>query len=194
MTVRDLDACETYVFNVIVAGPLGYGPPNELKTVKTGVDFKAPPKNVIIQRSTDNVTDAEIVWSPPCDPGDAVLDYWITIHDISLDAVTNLSLSSNKNRIHLRQSFYWGALYNISIQLDDPDVRIFGPISVSGPKIPAPEQLAVERCDAGVLLQWSDPDLHSELVAHGYSYRVRLSRSLLVIFASSRFLFYSSFI
>jgi len=187
-TVANLDACETYLFTVIVIGPLGYGPADQLIPIKTGIDFNAPPKNVVIQHSTDNITNTEISWSPPCDPGDSVLDYWITIQDISLDATTNLSLSSDNNRLSLRQSLHWGAQYDIFIQLDRPEARAFGPISVSGPSMPAPEKLSIEKKEDGDVLHWMEPDLDPELIAHGYSYRIRLSESLQAA-ANETFLF-----
>lgn len=179
-TVWNLDTCESYKFGIVTLGSSGYGPLKTMATIQTGGNnFDFPPKHVDIQFSTDNLTDADIVWSPPCNPGNSTLDYRITIQDLSFSATTVLILSDNKNKVRLRQTFHWGAKYNLSIQLEHPGAPAFGPILVSGPPLPSPDQLTIQKQDNGdLLLHWRDPDLDPELIAHGYSYLVYLSSSL----------------
>jgi len=181
LTVRHLDACELYFFRVIVSGPFGFGNGHytDLFTVvTTGTDFDAPPKKVAVWYSAGSATDAEIVWSPPCHPQNTSLGYLVTIQDLTLNSTLNFSLSSNDSRLHLRQSFHYGADYEIFIQVDSPESRAFGPLAVAGPPIPPPHQLALERHNNGdVVLHWKDQDLPAQVVSHNYSYYVWISRN-----------------
>ena len=182
LTVRDLDACEMYFFSVIVVelpfafGSGSYDGEDVFTTVATGRDLNAPPKKVAVRYSAGSATDAEIVWSPPCHPQNTSLDYLVTVRDLTLNSTLNFSLSSNDSRLHLRQSFHYGADYEIFIQVDSPESRAFGPLAVAGPPIPPPHQLALERHNNGdMVLHWKDQDLPAQVVSQKYSYYVWLS-------------------
>jgi len=179
-TVRHLEACEKYLFDVIVVGPYGYGPGTEdgFKLVITGFDHHSPPKNVDIQFSARNATEALITWSPPCDALTEGLGYLITVRDLTLKKTSHASLSPSRNdTIYFHQSFHYGADYQVSVQIDTTNSRPAGPLSVSGPRIPPPHQLSVGRVNASLVLYWRDQDLPPEVASHNYSYYVWLSKS-----------------
>lgn len=168
------------MFDVIVIGPYGYGPGSEgFKEVVTGFDHHSPPKNVSIQFSAHNATEAVITWSPPCDALTEDLGYFVTVRDVTLKKTSHASLSPIRNStIYLHQSFHYGADYEVSVQIDTPNSRPAGPLIVSGPRIPPPHQLSVGReVNGSLVLYWRDQDLPPEVASHNYSYRVWLSNS-----------------
>ena len=180
MVIRNLDACEKYLFDVIVIGPYGYGLGTEdgFEAFITGFDQRSPPKNMEVHFSAHNATDAVITWSPPCDALTEGLGYLITVRDLSLKKTSHASLSPSKNNtIHFHQALHYGAQYEIAVQVDRPDSRSCDPVTVSGPPIPPPYQLSVGREDNGSLvLYWRDQDLPPEVASHNYSYNVWIGK------------------
>lgn len=178
-TVRYLEACEKYLFDVIVVAPYGYGPGTKdgFEAVITGFDHHSPPKNLNVQFSAHNATEAVISWSPPCDALTEDLGYLITVRDMTLKKTSHVSLSPTRNNtISFHQSFHYGVDCQVSVQIDTPNSRPAGPISVQGPRVPSPHQLSVGReANGSLVLYWRDQDLPPEVASHNYSYHVWLS-------------------
>jgi hypothetical protein len=178
-TVRNLDACESYIFDVALIGPLGFGPGSARRvSITTEFDHRSPPKNVQVQLSPRNVSDAVISWSPPCAVLTTDLGYLITVRDQTMKKVSHISLNPSKNTtLLLHLEVHFGANYEVSIQIDQANSRTYGPVAISGPPIPPPHQLSVGREHNGSLvLYWRDQDLPPEIASHNYSYTVWLSK------------------
>ena len=63
--IRNLDACEEYIFDVGVIGPYGIGPMSSPKQILTGMDETAPPKDLKIS-TTNDVLSLVLTWKAPC--------------------------------------------------------------------------------------------------------------------------------
>lgn len=64
-SIRDLEACETYVFSVGVRGTYGAGPLSQPVSVTTYYDERAPPKRLRVTAS-DKPTTIIVSWSASC--------------------------------------------------------------------------------------------------------------------------------
>lgn len=178
-TVRHLEACESYTFDVSIVGPLGYGMGSDKKiSLVTDFDHHSPPKNVAVRLSPLNATDLLISWSPPCAVLTTDLGYLVTIRDTALKRTSHASLSpSRSTTLELHQAVHYGAVYEVLVEIDQPGARAFGPVSISGPAIPPPHQLSVGReVNGSYMLYWRDQDLPPEVASHNYSYIIWLSK------------------
>lgn len=65
-TVEHLHSCESYLFTIGIAGPLGIGPLGNIKNVVTRFNILAPPKNIQISSDKQNDNIMHITWFPSC--------------------------------------------------------------------------------------------------------------------------------
>jgi hypothetical protein len=83
VTIRDLEACESYIFAVGVRGQYGAGPLSQPVTVTTHFNAKAPPKRLRVSRAEK--ADTMIVsWSSSCPIIDEKIGYTVKILHRSL--------------------------------------------------------------------------------------------------------------
>lgn len=182
-TVRDLAACESYMFDVAIVGPIGYGPGSgSMANIATEYDHRSPPKNVAVWPSRSGSRALAVInWRPPCglvgtDP--LGLGYRVDIRDEVVNMTSRHSLSASRNTsLQLAVEVHHGGQYTITVQTDVPGAKPSAPISFSGPPIPPPHQLRASATgEEGMpMLYWHDQDLPQEVAAHNYSYVVWMS-------------------
>ena len=178
-TVKQLDACESYIFDVAVVGPVGFGPGSDRMTsVTTEFDRRSPPKNVNVRFAPHSTVDVLITWSPPCPVLSSSLGYLISVKDVTMQKTSHFTLAPTKNAtLEQPLTVHYGADYEISIQTDQSGSRPYGPMPLAGPPIPPPHQLSVGReTNGSLVLYWRDQDLPPEVVTHNYSYVIWISR------------------
>lgn len=66
-TVKDLEACEDYIFAVGVRGDYGVGPLSNPQKVFTHFNLRAAPKGVTATASTKNHTTMVVSWNASCE-------------------------------------------------------------------------------------------------------------------------------
>lgn len=81
-TIRDLEACEYYIFAVGVRGDYGAGSLSQPVTVATHFNAKAPPKRLRVSRA-DKADTMIVSWSSSCPTIDEPIAY--TVRDIYLN-------------------------------------------------------------------------------------------------------------
>lgn len=76
-TIKDLEACESYVFAVGVYGDYGAGPLNQPITVTTHFNKRAPPKRLRVTPSPDKNDSIIVSWSASCPSIDEPISYTV---------------------------------------------------------------------------------------------------------------------
>lgn len=79
VTIRDLEACESYIFAVGVRGDYGAGPLSQPITVTTFFNAKAPPKRPKITRSSENDESVIVLWESSCPTLEEPIGYTVKI-------------------------------------------------------------------------------------------------------------------
>ena len=75
-TIRDLEACDSYIFAVGVRGEYGAGPLSQPVTVVTHFNAKAPPKRLRVIRA-DKPDTMIVSWSSSCLTVDDPIGYTV---------------------------------------------------------------------------------------------------------------------
>ena len=119
-TLKHLDACESYVLDVAVVGPVGFGPGSQrMASVTTEFDRRSPPKNVQVRFAPHSAVEALVTWSPPCAVLSSELGYLISVSDVTTPETpktSHVSLSPSKNAtLELPLTVHYGARYEVTI-------------------------------------------------------------------------------
>ena len=178
VTIKQLDACESYTFDVAIVGPLGYGSGSErMVSLTTEFDRRSRPKNVNVRFAPHSSTDLVLSWAPPCAVLSAELGYVVVVRDGVIKKASTVSLSATRNTtLQLPLKVHYGGRYEMTVRTDELDSLASAPIKVDGPSIPPPHQLSVGReADGTLILYWRDQDLPPEVVTHNYSYVIWIS-------------------
>lgn len=77
-TIKDLEACESYVFAVGVIGDYGAGPLNLPVTVATHFNKRAPPKRLRVTPAPDKNDSIIVSWSASCPTIDEPISYTVS--------------------------------------------------------------------------------------------------------------------
>jgi len=77
-TIKDLEACESYVFAVGVIGDYGAGPLNQPTRVTTHFNKRAPPKRLRVTPSPDKNDSIIVSWSASCPTIDESISYTVS--------------------------------------------------------------------------------------------------------------------
>lgn len=77
-TIKDLEACELYVFGVGVIGDYGAGPINHPLMVTTHFNKRAPPKRLRVTPSPDKNDSIIVSWSASCPRIDEPISYTVS--------------------------------------------------------------------------------------------------------------------
>lgn len=79
VSVRQLQACESYVFDVAVVGPLGAGPlSGRVQSLVTQFNTFSAPKNLRVERDPTNELNVTLTWSASCPSLDAKVGYRVS--------------------------------------------------------------------------------------------------------------------
>ncbi|XP_024940142.1 sortilin-related receptor isoform X2 [Cephus cinctus] len=168
--IRDLEACESYVFAVGVVGEYGAGPLSQPITVVTHFNTRAPPKRLRVTHSTEKIDMIIVSWSSSCPTMDEPISYTITITELTYNNVTTVTLAPT-NETAMKTTFspiQYGAKYSIVIATDVDNAIPSQPVIYEAPPLPAPHQLEVlfEGEKQEYIIFWQEPRNTTEHSRH----------------------------
>lgn len=80
ISIRQLEACESFIFDVGIVGPLGAGPMSgRMVNLRTQYSPFASPKNVKIVKDPLRPTFFKLLWSASCDTMDSQIGYRVCL-------------------------------------------------------------------------------------------------------------------
>ncbi|XP_011882721.1 PREDICTED: sortilin-related receptor-like [Vollenhovia emeryi] len=161
-TIKDLEACESYVFAVGVIGDHGAGPLNQPMTVTTHFNKRAPPKRLRVTPSADKNDSIIVSWSASCPTIDEPISYTISVTEIVLNKQITVTLSPTNETImkHTFNAIKYGGKYSVTISTDVEDAIPTQPFIYIAPPIRPPHQLTVLRGEnMEYLIYWQEPEL-----------------------------------
>lgn len=165
-SIKDLEACESYVFAVGLVGPYGAGPLSPPMNVPTYYNARAPPKNLRVTAAASNKPDTIIVsWSASCVMMDEPTNYTITVTDLMNNKTTVVTRPATNDTIikHTFRSIKHGGQYRITVATDVNDAKPSQPVIYIAPPIPSPHQLHVMPDDGKYIVYWQERELPDTL-------------------------------
>ncbi|XP_011301031.1 sortilin-related receptor [Fopius arisanus] len=163
-SIKDLEACETYLFAVGLYGPYGAGPLSPPKKVPTHYNSRAPPKDLRVTASSK--ADTVIVsWSASCVTLDEAIRYTITVTDMMKNKTTVVTLPATNETVirHTFKTIKHGGQYRVTVATDANDAKSSQPVIYVAPPIPSPHQLHVMPDDDKYIVYWQERELPSTL-------------------------------
>ncbi|XP_017764096.1 PREDICTED: sortilin-related receptor-like [Eufriesea mexicana] len=180
-TIKDLEACESYVFAVGVNGDYGAGP---LITARAFTHFnqRAPPKKVKVI-SLEKRNTIIISWSASCPNIDEPIRYTITVIELVRKKYFVATLPPTNETImnHAFTSVKYGGKYRITISTDVDDAIPSQPVFYMAPGIEPPHQVKVLHEEQGFVVFWQEHDLPDTLKSTKYHYEVLVVEGLNVM-------------
>lgn len=79
-TIKNLEACESYMFAVGVIGNYGAGPLHQPVSVTTHFNKRAPPKRLRVTPTPDKNDSIIVSWSASCPTIDEPISYTVSRH------------------------------------------------------------------------------------------------------------------
>ncbi|KAK9512535.1 hypothetical protein O3M35_000936 [Rhynocoris fuscipes] len=156
-TVHDLEACESYLFDISVIGPLGQGPLSTAPvSVVTEYNARAPPKNLAITALSSNDSFMEITWSASCPVIREEVGYIISIRELVLGRNSSVTLLPTNETKRSHQIYvYYGARYKVSVQTDADNSVPCEEVEHWAPPLPSPHQVQiVVHTNGSHLIYW----------------------------------------
>ncbi|XP_046384462.1 sortilin-related receptor-like isoform X2 [Ischnura elegans] len=186
-TVKGLEACESYVFDVALVGPLGRGPlSTQPLNIVTHFDVYAPPKNLKVVADANNETVMVVSWNSSCPQMTDKIGYMITVTELSLQRTAHISLAPSANTaLEHRIEGRYGGHYEFKVQTlpaasDEKTVGLSMPSKpyiYTAPPIFPPHQIQVlpER-NGSYIVYWKEDKAVTQQVPDGkYKYKVYVS-------------------
>lgn len=156
-TIKDLEACEKYLFGVGVYGDYGAGPLSLPVTVTTLFNVRASPKNVRVTLS--NKSDSIIVsWSASCPMIDEPIRYTITLVEMVRNKTTVVTLVPTTETImkHTFNNIRYGGKYCVTVATDFENSIPSLPVIYQAPPIFPPHQLKVLYEGGNYIIYWQE--------------------------------------
>lgn len=177
-TVRDLGACETYLFDIALVGPYGPGPlSNQPHPVITQFNNKAPPKNLKVVTSQRNHTIMTVTWSSSCPVMQDSVQYTVTVTEVTRDLSSSTTLSPS-NDVDLKQEFVtqYGGHYRVCVSTAVKEA-IPGPCTeYHAAPLPTPHQLQIlPEKNGSYILYWKESDIPTFMSDLKYHYVIWVS-------------------
>lgn len=172
-TIKDLEACETYLFAVGVNGEYGAGALSAPVTVFTHFNQRAPPKKLRVT-SSDRHDTIIISWNASCPTIDEPIRYTITVTEITFNRRFTVTLPpTNETALkHTFNSIKHGGKYKITIATDVENAIPSQPVIYVAPIIMPPHQLKVIHEDHGYVIFWQEHDLPESFKTTKYHYEI----------------------
>lgn len=196
VTLKDLGACEQYIFTVHIVGPIGFGPSSQPIYRLTEFNPTAPPKNLghkELLSLQDDTPRINFTWSSSCPAIDRPIGYVISVkvcltfilfHFFYLCAsIICLSFQDVKtSREHFTQKLpvksttlnnifdlHYGGVYSIKVRTDYNNSRYSNALKVRAPKIPVPIGLRAFAGYGGTFqLFWEPVTMPFHIKLHKY--------------------------
>lgn len=176
-TIENLEACETYLFDIGVVAPRGYGPlSGQPARFTTGYHKKAPPKGLELSVDPTNETLMIISWNSSCFEMKEPIGYRINIEDTTKGKQASVTLlPRNSTSLQHKIKIHYGARYKVNVQTNEPGSLKSPSVECWAPLLPVPSQVKVERYrnNTSYLITWelqsnlqSLPKHHFEILLH----------------------------
>ncbi|XP_046815781.1 sortilin-related receptor-like isoform X1 [Vespa crabro] len=152
-TIKDLQACESYIFGVGVNGDYGAGPLSQPVAVTTHFNVRAPPKRVKVSNKSDSII---VSWSASCPTIDEPISYTITLTELTLNKTKIVTLLPTSESImkHTFNKIRYGGIYRVVIATDVKNTIPSQPVIYHAPPILPPHQLKVLYKEGNYLVYW----------------------------------------
>ncbi|XP_012150619.1 sortilin-related receptor isoform X2 [Megachile rotundata] len=172
-TIKDLEACESYLFAVGVNGDYGAGPLSQPVTVFTHYNQRAPPKKLRVS-PTDKPDTITISWSSSCPTIDEPIKYTITVTELirKKHFVVTLPPTNETSMKHTFNNIKHGGKYQITVATDVDNAIPSHPIIYVAPIILPPHQLKVLPENEGFRISWLVHDLPDVIKTAKYHYEI----------------------
>ncbi|CAL7939536.1 unnamed protein product [Xylocopa violacea] len=172
-TIKDLEACESYIFAVGVNGDYGAGPLSEPVMVFTHFNKRAPPKKLKVT-PLDRPDAIVISWSASCPNIDEPIRYTISVLELNTKMQFTVTLAPTNETImkHTFTSMKHGGRYQISISTDVEDAIPSYPVTYSIQGIQPPHQVDVSHGDQGFIIYWQERNLPETVDPDKYHYEI----------------------
>ncbi|KAF6211596.1 hypothetical protein GE061_012109 [Apolygus lucorum] len=143
MLIKGLGACEKYMIDVGLVGPLGSGPLTAAPvTVTTGNDPQAPPKRLAAVLDRHNDTLLDVSWSSSCFNMSEQVGYFLSIKDRVTGRTTYTTYRpTNKTEFKHSTSIRHGGSFEIRVKTDKEGSRESDPLIFVAPPLPSPHQI-----------------------------------------------------
>ncbi|XP_012284613.1 sortilin-related receptor [Orussus abietinus] len=190
-TVRDLEACESYVFAVGIRGSYGAGPLSQPVTVTTHFNARAPPKRLRVS-PTDKSESIIVSWSSSCPTIDEPISYTISITEMTLNIQKTVTLPpTNETTMKYKfTSVQYGGKYNITISTDVDYAIPSKPAIYLAPPILPPHQLNVLHEEGNYILYWQERGLPDSIAKNTkYHYEILVNEDSRSINESTAMIF-----
>ncbi|KAJ8687024.1 hypothetical protein QAD02_022818 [Eretmocerus hayati] len=174
ITLRDLEACESYIFMVGVRGEYGVGPLSKPVTVQTHYNHRAPPKKLRVSRG-DKADVMLITWSASCSTIDEPIGYTITITEVALSKTSILSLPpTNETALkHVLRNIKLGGRFNVTVATNAEGAIPSQVVVYNAPPIAPPHQVKADYSDGNYVLHWQERQLPNSIIKNSkYHYEI----------------------
>ncbi|XP_071441297.1 sortilin-related receptor-like isoform X2 [Hetaerina americana] len=198
MTVKGLEACESYVFDVGLVGPLGCGPlSSHPLSVITHFDEYAPPKNLKVTADPKNETIMVVTWDSSCPQMNGEIGYMITVTELTHQWTTHISLAPTaRTEMEHRLEGHYGGHYEFKVQTlpSSSAGKTVGlsmpskPYIYTAPPILPPHQIQVlpERNGSYIVYWKDDKEIVRQIKEGEYRYKVYVSEGLNVDMSTAK--------
>ncbi|XP_053974316.1 sortilin-related receptor-like [Hylaeus volcanicus] len=172
-TIKDLEACEYYMFAVGVNGEYGAGPLSTPVSIFTHFNQRAPPKKLRVA-STSRPDSIIISWSASCPTIDEPIKYTITVTEMTLNKRFVVTLPPTNETIvkHTFNSIKYGGKYRIVIATDVDNAIQSQPVIYTAPTISPPHQLKVLHENERYVIFWQQQNVPESLITTNYHYEI----------------------
>ncbi|XP_034183961.1 sortilin-related receptor [Osmia lignaria lignaria] len=173
VTIKDLEACESYVFSVGVNGDYGAGPLSQPVTVLTHYNQRAPPKKLRVS-ATDKPNSIIVSWSASCPTIDEPIRYTISMTELTLNKSFVVTLAPTKETLmkHTFNCIKHSGKYRITVATDVENAIPRQPVIYTAPIILPPHQVKVLHENEGLLVFWQEHDLPESIKTDKYHYEI----------------------
>ncbi|KAK0098602.1 hypothetical protein PV326_006350 [Microctonus aethiopoides] len=163
-SIKDLEACESYIFAVGVRGKYGPGPLTQPVTVPTYYNVRAPPKHLRVTPA-QKLDTIIVSWSSSCMRIDDPINYTITVVDTVLNRTSTITTKlTNETVIKTTyKDIKLGGKYKITISTDVDDAIQSQPIIYQAPPLPPPHQLEVLPNGDKYIVFWQERGMSEEM-------------------------------
>ncbi|CAB3366798.1 Hypothetical predicted protein [Cloeon dipterum] len=178
VSILQLAACESYLFDVGIVGPLGAGPISGRQVnLITEYSPTAEPKNLRAARHPVTPTKLTVSWSASCDAIQMPISYFVFFDEVTTKKhYVKQTAESNASTFSLEFDGVYGAEYSIQVSTSAFGALKSASVLHSIP-IPAPHQLQVlPESNGSLIIYWQNKELPTELAKDKYQYEVLISK------------------
>ncbi|XP_066589021.1 sortilin-related receptor-like [Prorops nasuta] len=157
-TIRDLEACENYLFSVGVYGEYGAGQLSLFSRVSTHYNPRAPPKRLRVTAS-DKMESIIVSWDASCSTIDEPISYTISVKETTLGSNVTFTLPPTNETLmkHPFRNVKYGGRYEITVATDVKNAIPTEPVIYLAPPLLPPRLVDVSyREDGTYYVYWQE--------------------------------------